>query len=66
MNELNENLWICPICSAEHPSPVVTCRRCSCQLLLLAKIKLTAYQLKQSGYETLSHRFYDHEWEENN
>jgi ribosomal protein L40E len=64
MNEFIESLWICPICSAEHPSPVITCRRCGCQLLLLAKIKLTAYRLKEVGYLDLSHRFYDKEWDE--
>lgn len=63
MDEMLESLWICPLCSAEHPAPVVTCRRCDCQLLLLNKIKLTAYSLRQAGYLELSLRFYDKETE---
>ena len=63
MEEIFENLWICPLCSAEHPNPVITCRRCQCQLLLLNKIKLTAASLRQSGYVDLSLRFYDKEME---
>lgn len=59
MEEILENLWICPLCSAEHPSPVIICHRCQCQLLLLNKIKLTARFLRQSGYAELSMRFYD-------
>ncbi len=59
MEELFESLWICPLCSAEHPAPVIVCSRCDCQLLLLNKIKLTAYQLHLAGYEELSRRFYD-------
>jgi ribosomal protein L40E len=59
MEEVFENLWICPLCSAEHPSPVITCRRCQCQILLLNKIKLMARFLRQSGYVELSLRFYD-------
>ncbi len=59
MNDFFENLWICPLCSAEHPSPVVTCRRCGCQLLLLNKIKLIAYKFRRAGYHQLSQRFYD-------
>lgn len=62
MDELFENLWICPLCSAEHPSPVINCRRCECQLLLLNKIKLTAHELRHSGYADLSLRFYDKEF----
>lgn len=59
MDDILENLWICPVCSAEHPSPVIICRRCECQLLLLNKIKLTAYHLQQAGYSDLGLRFYD-------
>lgn len=64
MNEWIESLWICPLCSAEHPSPVINCNRCQCQLLLLAKIKLTAYALKHLSYSDLSLRFFDKEFEE--
>jgi hypothetical protein len=63
MEEIIENLWICPLCSAEHPSPVITCHRCQCQLLLLNKIKLMAHFLRQAGYIELSLRFYDKETE---
>lgn len=63
MEEIIENLWICPLCSAEHPSPVITCRRCECQLLLLNKIKLTARTLRQTGHVELSLRFYDKDLE---
>ncbi len=63
MEDMNENLWICPICSAEHPSPVIVCRRCECQILLLIKIKLTALRLRQAGYLEMSQRFYDKECE---
>jgi hypothetical protein len=59
MNEIIESLWVCPLCLAEHPSPVITCRRCECPLLLLNKIRCTAYRLKQIGYPELSLRFYD-------
>lgn len=59
MEDILENLWICPLCSAEHLSPVITCYRCQCQLLLLNKIKLTAYALSQAGYQEMSQRFYD-------
>lgn len=65
MEEIIENLWICPLCSAEHPNPVITCRRCQCQLLLLNKIKLTAHSLRIAGYEELSLRFYDKDWDFN-
>lgn len=61
MDEMFENLWICPLCSAEHQSPVIVCRRCGCQLLLLNKIKLTAYRLKKIGYSELSKNYYDRE-----
>jgi hypothetical protein len=61
-NEL-ENLWICPICSVEYSAPVITCYRCECQILLLNKIKITAYKLHKAGYIELSHRFYDKEFE---
>lgn len=61
MDEIVENLWICPLCSAEHSLPVIVCQRCECQILLLNKIKLTAYKLKQAGYSDLSLRFYDKE-----
>ncbi|MBA3722796.1 MAG: hypothetical protein H0W88_10405 [Parachlamydiaceae bacterium] len=61
MDDLFENLWICPICSAEHPQPVIVCYRCECQILLLNKIKLTAHRLQQLGYKDLSVRFYDKE-----
>jgi hypothetical protein len=61
MDEFFENLWICPLCSAEHPYPVIVCYRCECQILLLNKIKLTAYHLQQSGYADFSKRFYDKE-----
>jgi hypothetical protein len=61
MDDFLDNLWICPLCSAEHPSPVITCRRCECQLLLLNKIKLTGYKLRKSGYEQFGLRFYDKE-----
>lgn len=63
MEEFIENLWICPLCSAEHPNPVITCRRCECQILLLNKIKLTACELHKRGYIELSSRFYDKECE---
>ena len=63
MDDIFESLWICPLCSAEHPSPVIVCRRCECQLLLLNKIKLTAYFLRQKGYNDLSLRFYDKDME---
>jgi hypothetical protein len=59
MEEELENIWICPICSAEHQTPVIVCYRCECQLLLLNKIKLTAYKLRKAGYSELSDRFYD-------
>ncbi|WP_068468169.1 hypothetical protein [Candidatus Protochlamydia phocaeensis] len=65
MDEMLENLWICPLCSAEHAEPVIVCRRCECQLLLLNKIKLTAIQLRQAGYPELSQRFFDKENEIN-
>lgn len=61
MEDIFETLWVCPLCSAEHPSPVIVCRRCECQLLLLNKIKLTAYHLRQIGHEELAQRFYDRE-----
>lgn len=61
MDDELENLWICPICSVEHPSPVIACVRCGCQLLLLNKIKLTAYKLRKAGYKDLGDRFYDKE-----
>lgn len=61
MEEILENLWICPLCSAEHPSPVITCHRCECQLLLLNKIKLTAYYFYKMGYPELAFRFYKDE-----
>lgn len=63
MEDILENLWICPLCSAEHPSPVITCRRCECQLLLINKIKLKACALRQAGYGDLSLRFYDRDLE---
>lgn len=63
MDETLENLWICPLCSAEHATPVITCYRCECQLLLLNKIKLTAYRLRLAGYVDLSLKFYDKELE---
>lgn len=63
MEEIIENLWICPLCSAEHPSPVITCRRCECQILLLNKIKLIARSLRQAGFQDLSLRFYDKDFE---
>jgi ribosomal protein L40E len=59
IDEIVEGLWVCPVCSAEHPAPVIVCRRCECQILLLNKIKLTAYQLRQQGYVDLGLRFYD-------
>jgi hypothetical protein len=59
MDEINENLWICPICSAEHSTPVITCYRCECQILLLNKIKLTSHKLREMGYTELSQQFYD-------
>lgn len=61
MEDIVENLWICPLCSAEHPSPVIVCQRCECQILLLNKIKLIAHKLKQAGYKDLAVRFYDHD-----
>ncbi len=61
MEDVIDNLWVCPLCSAEHPSPVITCRRCECQLLLFTKIKLTALSLNQAGYEELGLKYYaDH------
>jgi len=63
VEDVIESLWICPLCSAEHPSPVITCRRCQCQLLLINKIKLIAYSLRQAGYSDLSLRFYDKNFE---
>ena len=62
MEDILENLWICPICSAEHPNPVIVCYRCECQILLLNKIKLTAVNLNQMGYKELADRFYDKEF----
>jgi hypothetical protein len=59
--ELFENLWICPLCLAEHAEPVITCHRCECQMLLLNKIKLTAYYLEKQGYLEMSKRFYEAE-----
>lgn len=64
MDEIVENLWICPLCSAEHLTPVIVCRRCECQILLLNKIKLTARKLKLAGYREMSVRFYDKDNEE--
>lgn len=61
MEEWLENLWICPLCTAEHPTPVVICSRCGCNLLLLNKIKLISYRLRQEGYPELSKRYYDEE-----
>lgn len=59
MDEFFENLWICPLCSAEHSIPVVTCQRCQCQLLLLNKIKVIGYQLNKAGHSELARRFYE-------
>lgn len=58
-----ENLWICPICSAEHSVPVIGCYRCGAQLLLLNKVKLTAYKLREGGYIELSERLYNKEFD---
>ena len=63
MEDVFENLWICPLCSGEHPAPVITCQRCECQVLLLNKIKLTALSLSQRGYQDLSLRFYDKDFD---
>lgn len=65
MEEIFESLWICPLCSAEHAGPVITCHRCECQILLLNKIKLTAYSLQHRGHSELASRFYQDEESEN-
>ena len=62
MDEILEDLWTCPICSAEHSNPVILCCRCKCQILLLNKIKFTALYFKKIGYEELSKKFYDKEF----
>jgi hypothetical protein len=56
MEDVIEDLWICPICSAEHPHPVIVCRRCGCQILLFNKIKLTALKMNALGYDKLASR----------
>ena len=59
MEEIPEGLWICPVCTAEHSAPVISCRRCECQILLLNKIKLRAYEIKKEGFVELAERLYD-------
>ena len=61
MEEIVENLWICPVCSAEHATPVIVCCRCGCQILLLNKIKLIALSLSRAGNKNLAKLFYDKE-----
>ena len=41
--------WICPICRMKHPEPVVLCKRCGCQLMLLKKIEEESKRLERDG-----------------
>ncbi len=59
MEDLVQNLWMCPVCLLEDTPAVIWCGCCECQLLLLKKIKLTARLLMQSVHSDLSVRFYD-------
>lgn len=37
-------LWQCPVCRTDAEKPTSRCRRCGCNLLLLAKIKIESWQ----------------------
>ncbi len=38
------SLWQCPVCRTDAEKPTSRCRRCGCNLLLLAKIKIESWQ----------------------
>ena len=38
------SLWKCPLCFIEAKGPTKSCSQCGCNLLLLAKIKIEAWQ----------------------
>ena len=45
------DLFTCAICSAVHPQPAATCRRCGADLLLLARIRACAQRLRAAGLD---------------
>lgn len=42
-------LWTCPICKAKHQEPVHCCKRCGCNLNLLNRVKIKAFNLAMEG-----------------
>lgn len=51
----------CPICHLESAQFVEFCKRCGCNLLLIAKIQWKAFRLKQKGKDFESKLFYSFE-----
>ena len=58
MSLIQEMMNSCPVCHASILNEKDSCRRCGCNLLLLAKILKKAHELKEAGQVDASHALY--------